>query len=110
MPRLDGKGSDSGIGQAIAENLAQEGADIVVVFLKDQDGADKTRQQVEAVGQRALVSNTDVRPEAAVAALFEWVRSEFGEPFILVNNADIGSSGKPVAETALEEWDDVVSR
>jgi NAD(P)-dependent dehydrogenase (short-subunit alcohol dehydrogenase family) len=50
MPRLDGKiaivtGSDSGIGQSIAENLAQEGADIVIVFLKDRDGAEKTRQQ-----------------------------------------------------------------
>src|SRR4051812_23998629 len=48
MPRLDGKiaivtGSDSGNGQAIAENLAQVGADIVVVFLKDRDGAEKTR-------------------------------------------------------------------
>jgi len=113
MPRLDGKiaivtGSYSGIGQAIAENLAQEGADIVVVFLKDRDGAEKTRQRVEAAGRRAFVSNTDVRNEAAVTALFERVRSELGEPFILVNNAGIGSSGKPVAETTLEEWDDVV--
>jgi glucose 1-dehydrogenase len=113
MSRLDGKitivtGSDSGIGQAIAENLAQEGADIAVVFLKDQEGAEKTRKRVEAAGRRAFVSNTDVREEASVAALFEQVRSELGEPFILVNNAGIGSSGKPVAETTLEEWDDVV--
>jgi len=113
MSRLDGKiaivtGSDSGIGQAIAENFAQEGADVAIVFLHDSDGADRTRRLVEAAGRRALASSTDVRDEAAVAALFERVRAELGEPFILVNNAGIGSSGKPIAETSLEEWDEVI--
>ncbi len=58
--RLQGKvalitGSDSGIGQATAEEFAKEGADIVVHYLDDHPGAESTRQAVEAAGQRASV-------------------------------------------------------
>ncbi len=64
--RLQGKiaivtGSDSGIGQATAEEFAKEGADVVVTYLEDQDGAEQTRRRVEDAGRRALVAHLDVR-------------------------------------------------
>ena len=47
-------GSDSGIGQATAIAFAEEGADVVITFLEDQSGAEKTREAVEAAGRRAM--------------------------------------------------------
>ena len=47
-------GSDSGIGRAIAQACAEEGADVVVTWRSDEAGADGTRRLVEATGRRAL--------------------------------------------------------
>lgn len=65
MSRLTGKiavvtGSDSGIGQATAIALAGKGASVVVQYLKDAEGAESTRRQVEAAGAKAIVVQGDV--------------------------------------------------
>ncbi|MGH3984629.1 MAG: SDR family NAD(P)-dependent oxidoreductase [Pseudonocardiaceae bacterium] len=48
-------GSDSGIEQASAIEFAREGADIVVHYLHDANGAEDTRKEIEAAGRRAAV-------------------------------------------------------
>jgi glucose 1-dehydrogenase len=48
-------GSDSGMGQATAIAFAQEGADVAVTYLHDQQGAEHTRQAVEQAGRRTVV-------------------------------------------------------
>jgi hypothetical protein len=101
-------GADSGMGQAMAEEFANEGAHIAVTFHTDDEGAQETRRRVEAAGRRALVRQVDVRDEANVAALFEAVERELGIPDILVNNAGMGSGGAPVAETKTEDFDAVI--
>lgn len=58
--RLKGKiaivtGSDSGMGQAMAEAFAEEGADVAITWLHDEKGAEETRKKVEAAGRRAIV-------------------------------------------------------
>ena len=98
-------GSDSGIGQATAEEFAKEGADVVVTYLEDQDGAGETRRRVETAGRRAVVAHLDVRDPTEVAHLFERTERELGTPYILVNNAGIDSTVKPVADMPLEDWD-----
>ena len=108
--RLDGKtalitGSDSGIGQATAIAFAKEGADVVVHYLHDSDGAEKTRAAVTAAGQAAIVVKADVTDETEVAAMFEKAVAEFGSVDILMNNAGVDASGKPVAELPTEIWD-----
>lgn len=113
MPKLQDKiavitGSDSGMGQAMAEEFAKEGAHVAVIFHTDEAGAQETRRRVEATGQRSFVRQVDVRDEASVAALFEAVERELGTPDILVNNAGVGSSGSTVAETKTEEFDKVI--
>jgi NAD(P)-dependent dehydrogenase (short-subunit alcohol dehydrogenase family) len=64
-------GADSGIGQAIVEEFAREGADIMIVYLHDRAGAGGTRDRVEATGRRAAVSHTDLRKEQSVAKLMK---------------------------------------
>ncbi len=110
--RLDGKvalvtGSDSGIGQATASEFAREGADVVVSYLHDRDGADHTRQVVEAEGRRAIVVHCDVSDEDQVAAMFDEAMN-VGTLDILMNNAGVDASGKKVAELPTERWDKAI--
>ena len=108
--RLQGRiaivtGSESGIGQATAEAFAEEGADVVVTWFRDRDGAAETARRIEAAGRRALVLPLDVRDPDAVAQAFARTGRELGAPYILVNNAGIDAGGAPVASMALEDWD-----
>ncbi len=98
-------GSDSGIGQASAVEFAREGADVVVHYLHDAEGAEQTRAGVEAAGRRALVTQADVRDETEVGRMFDAALAEFGRLEILMNNAGVDASGTPVAELSTEVWD-----
>ena len=100
-------GSDSGIGRAIAEAFALEGANVAVTYHTDEDGARATAAQVEAAGSRALVQRLDVRDEASVAMLMGSVEEALGLPDILVNCAGVGGS-KALAETSFEDFDNVI--
>jgi glucose 1-dehydrogenase len=114
MPgKLEGKiaivtGSDSGIGQAIAIEFANEGASVVVTWLHDKNGAMETARQVEAAGRHAVVLNIDVREPEDVERLFQVTLDKLGPPFILVNCAGVPGPEKPIAEVTLEEWDEVL--
>lgn len=99
-------GSDSGIGQAMAEAFAKEGADVTVTYLHDQQGAEETRRRVEAAGRRATVVHFDQRKPEDVERLFRETEDTLGTPYILVNDAGIDSTGKQVADMPLEDWDD----
>ena len=108
--RLEGKvalitGSDSGIGQATAIEFAKEGADLVLTYLHDAEGADQTREAVAAEGRRALVVQADVSDEDQVAAMFDQAAQALGSVDILMNNAGIDASGTPVAELSTQVWD-----
>ncbi len=98
-------GSDSGIGQATAVEFANQGADIVVNYLDDADGAEKTAAAVTAEGRRAIVVRADVSDENQVADLFDQAVDTFGSVDILMNNAGVDASGSPVAELSTEVWD-----
>lgn len=101
-------GSDSGMGQATAEAFAKEGADVVITYLHDSDGAEETRKKVEAAGRRAIVMQCDQRDPAQVERLFREAEEQLGKPFILVNNAGVDSTGKQVADMSLDGWDDEI--
>jgi NAD(P)-dependent dehydrogenase (short-subunit alcohol dehydrogenase family) len=60
-------GGSSGIGQGIAIVLAEHGYDIAITYGKNPDGAEKTRQQIEALGRRCFVYQATM-PEADVPA------------------------------------------
>lgn len=92
--RLAGKvaivtGSGSGIGQAVAERFAREGANIVVDYLHHPDGADATKAKIEAAGAKAVVVKADVSKVADTQNLVDQAWQQLGSCDILVNNAGI---------------------
>lgn len=101
-------GSDSGIGQAVAVELARHGADVCVTYHSDEDGARETQRQVEAAGRQALVLQVDVREESQVERMFDRTRDELGTPAILVNNAAVNADGTHVADMKSDDWDNVL--
>ncbi|MEX1024841.1 MAG: glucose 1-dehydrogenase [Planctomycetota bacterium] len=108
--KLSGKvaivtGSDSGIGKATAKAFAKEGADVVITYHSDKEGAEETQREVEAVGRRALVLPLDQTDPASVSELFQKAEAELGTPYILVNNAGVDSTGDEVADMQIDDWD-----
>lgn len=101
-------GSDSGIGQAIAAELAAAGADVCITYHSDEDGAKQTRGMVEAVGRRAVLVEVDVRDEKSVERMFDRTIEELGTPDILVNNAAVNADGTHVVDMDTESWDNVM--
>jgi glucose 1-dehydrogenase len=94
LKRLEGRvavvtGSSSGIGQAIAVKLAQEGASLVVDYVGHVEGAQETLNQVEAAGSKGIIVQADVSKLDAVQNLIEQGWSQFGSVDILVNNAGL---------------------
>jgi NAD(P)-dependent dehydrogenase (short-subunit alcohol dehydrogenase family) len=79
-------GAASGIGQASAVRLAEEGAQIVVA---DRDKAEQTLQQIANAGGKATAVQCDVGDQASVAKLKQAVEQNGGRCDILVNNAGI---------------------
>lgn len=82
-------GAGQGMGRAIAQRLAREGAKVVAVDIKEQ-GAIETLAGIPA--DRGMARACNIADSAAVAALFAEVDEKFGGVDVLVNNAGIGSA------------------
>jgi len=113
-PLLQGKvaivtGSSKGIGQSIAEAFAVHGADVVVNYNSDADGAAETASRVEAAGRRAIIVQADVSQAEQVDALVDGCVRSFGRVDILVNNAAIGYKPKGgFLDIPKSDWDRVI--
>lgn len=110
MQKLNGKvalitGSDSGIGQATAIAFAREGANVVICYHSDKEGAEQTLQEVQKHNQKGLVLQVDVSDEQAVEKLFDQAIAELGAVDILVNNAAVNGQGIMVADMETEVFD-----
>ena len=95
MPgRLEGKvaiitGSSSGIGQAIAERFASEGADCVIDYRDAHDGPEQTIAAIQAAGGKAVAVQADVTSLTDTKNLVDQAYAQLGRCDILVNNAGI---------------------
>lgn len=85
-------GASSGIGAATAQELARQGARVVLAARREDELAAQTQAITEAGGQ-ALAIPTDVADEAQIARLVERTLETFGHIDALVNNAGVGSLG-----------------
>jgi glucose 1-dehydrogenase len=82
-------GAATGIGQAIAVRLAQEGAAVVIDYIGAPDVPSATEQRIASFGGRAIAIAADVSKPSEVQTLIEGALQAFGRLDIVVNNAGI---------------------
>ena len=95
-------GASRGLGRAIAQALAEAGADVALAARSKKDLED-TARQVQERGRRALVVPTDVASYAEVEALMQRTVRGLGRLDIVVNNAGVAKVA-PLAEMTPEDW------
>jgi 2-dehydro-3-deoxy-D-gluconate 5-dehydrogenase len=99
-------GASQGIGRAVALGLAQAGAHLVLAKYpeKRQDEIKGVQAEIEALGRKAIIVQTDVAEVDQVRALMDKTKETFGRIDILVNNA--GWTGTtPALDVTEEEYD-----
>src|SRR6266446_6571954 len=82
-------GGNSGIGMAIALELARQGASIVIDYIANPEATEALEQQITALGDRAIGVEADVSKVAELQKLIDTTIAEFGRVDIMVNNAGI---------------------
>ena len=95
-------GGGSGIGLAISERLAVDGAS-VAIFDRNGDSAEETAAKISASGGMAVGITVDVTDRAQIDAGVEQVRARLGRPTILVNNAGL-QGFDPFLKITAELW------
>lgn len=110
--RLAGKsaivtGAGKGIGRAIAERFAQEGADLVVVDV-NADALARTCEGLRAHGVEVIDQVADMTAESAANLAAETALSQFGKIDILINNVGGNTPGR-IWEMPVEEWDRIIA-
>jgi NAD(P)-dependent dehydrogenase (short-subunit alcohol dehydrogenase family) len=99
-------GGASGIGRALCEALAREGASVVVADVRP-DGAEAVARGIAERGGKATAVVLDVRDAAAVRALVDETASRSGRIDYLFNNAGIAVGGD-AQDVAPKDWEDVL--
>jgi len=96
-------GGASGLGRAIAERFAREGARVCIADLHDERG-EETRAALVRLGAReALYAHVDVRDEAAIEAQAKHLDEAWGGIDVVVNNAGVALAGA-IDEVSLDDW------
>ncbi|PWE17602.1 3-hydroxybutyrate dehydrogenase [Marinicauda salina] len=102
-------GSTSGIGAALAESLAENGANVVLNGLGDADEIEALRASIaDKHGVEVRYHGADMRKPDEIADLIAFAEREFGRLDILVNNAGIQHVA-PVEEFPTEKWDAILA-
>ena len=110
--RFDGKvaivtGSSRGIGRAIAETLARDGATVVINYSKSADAAKQAVDEIVAKGGKAIAIQADISKVEDVRRLYAETQEKLGHIDIVVNNAGILPPAVPVEKETEATWDTV---
>ncbi len=101
-------GGSRGIGQAIALDLARNGAHIAINYRKSADEAQEVIQKATSMGVMGLAIQADVASFADAQQMVDTVVAELGGLDILVNNAGINRDGV-IWKMTEEQWDEVIA-
>ena len=101
-------GANSGIGLAIAVELARQGANIVIDFVSHPEAADALEKEIIALGDQAISIKADVSQVADLQTLVDTAVQKFGRLDIIVNNAGV-ETRTSVLETSEEQYEKVLA-
>lgn len=97
-------GSSRGIGKAIVTDFAQNGYDVVINYIKEDNQAKKLKKKLEKdYNIKALTIKADVSNENEVQKMIDTIINEFGRIDVLVNNAGIAID-KEFEDRTVEDW------
>jgi 3-oxoacyl-[acyl-carrier protein] reductase len=97
------------LGAVMAVAFAAEGANVVVNYRSNRERAEEVVAAIKELGASAVAVEADCTVEADVARMLDVAVNTFGEVRILVNNAGIGDSPKPLVDTTVDEWDAMIA-
>ncbi len=111
--RLEGQvavvtGASRGIGKACAEELAREGAAIVVNYFTNQEAAEKLVGEIVSAGGRAIAVRAGVAHPDDCKMLIEKTVETYGQIDILINNAGVNRD-RTLKRLSVEEWQEVIN-
>ncbi len=101
-------GGSRGIGAAIVERLAADGAQVAFTYASSPDNAETLRAAIEAKGGQAVAIKADSADAAQIEAAVDQTLARFGRLDILVVNAGVLQRGK-IDEVRLEDFDRMVA-
>lgn len=96
-------GGDSGIGRSVALHFAREGADVAIVYLEEDEDAQKTKEMVEKENRKCLIIKGDLRDEKFCSGIVQKCIDEYGDLNILVNNAAVQFPKEEVGQITNEQ-------
>lgn len=97
-------GASKGIGRALALGCAREGANVVINYHTDREGAEATAAEVRALGRVALIVKADVGKVREVERMFARAQKAFPRLDVLINNAGLTGWSELFATTEAK-WD-----
>ena len=86
-------GGSRGIGRAIALAMAQEGANVAILYAGNREAAEQTEQEIAQIGGKVRAYQCDVSSFEQTETITKQILDEFGQVDILVNNAGIVRDG-----------------
>ena len=112
MSRISGRtvlitGASSGIGEACARRLAQEGANLILWARREQRLKDM-RAEMSRLGVEIITAAVDVRERERVNAEAEWLSATDNVPDVVLNNAGLARGFSKLQDGDAEDWDEMM--
>ena len=101
-------GSSKGLGKAIALEFAKEGANVIINYHSDKDGAQGVLDNIKSLGVQSDIIKADVSNPEEVNNMIKSVVKKFGKLDILINNSGIIKDAR-ITSMSKESWDEVIS-
>lgn len=101
-------GSAGGIGRGIAEQLAKEGANVVIADISEEKAQQTAEEISKEYGVKTLAVKANIANSEEVKNMFNKTIEEFGEYDAIVNNAGINRD-RMIHKMSYEEWDQVIA-